>query len=59
MSKEQLLKGVLDILVLAVLAREEAYGYDITQQLRARVVSPRSGRRRYTARCGASNIRTG
>jgi len=33
-SSEQLLKGVLDILVLAVLARAEAYGYDITQQLR-------------------------
>ena len=35
MSREQLLKGVLDIMVLAVLARDEAYGYDITQQLRA------------------------
>jgi len=31
---EQLLKGVLDIVVLAVLESEEAYGYGITQQLR-------------------------
>jgi PadR family transcriptional regulator PadR len=31
---EQLLKGVLDIVVLAVVARDESYGYDIVQQLR-------------------------
>jgi PadR family transcriptional regulator PadR len=34
-ASEQLLKGVLDIVVLAVVAREESYGYEITQQLRA------------------------
>jgi PadR family transcriptional regulator PadR len=33
-ASEQLLKGVLDILVLAVLERDESYGYDIVQQLR-------------------------
>jgi len=32
--QEQLLKGVLDIVVLAAVAREESYGYDIVQQLR-------------------------
>jgi PadR family transcriptional regulator len=33
-ASEQLLKGVLDIVVLAVVAREESYGYEIAQQLR-------------------------
>jgi PadR family transcriptional regulator PadR len=33
-ASEQLLKGVLDIVVLGALARDESYGYDIVQQLR-------------------------
>jgi PadR family transcriptional regulator PadR len=31
----QLLKGVLDLAVLAVLARGDAYGYDVVRQVRA------------------------
>jgi PadR family transcriptional regulator PadR len=31
----QLLKGVLDLAVLAVLRREDGYGYDILRRLRA------------------------
>ena len=34
MASEQLLKGVLDIVVLAVVSRDEAYGYAIVQRLR-------------------------
>ncbi|MDQ1448371.1 MAG: PadR family transcriptional regulator, regulatory protein PadR [Actinomycetota bacterium] len=33
MASEQLLKGVLDIVALAVLSRDETYGYAIVQQL--------------------------
>jgi PadR family transcriptional regulator PadR len=33
-ASEQLLKGVLDIVVLAVVDRGESYGYEIAQQLR-------------------------
>ena len=34
MASEQLLKGVLDIVVLAAVSRDETYGYAIVQQLR-------------------------
>ena len=34
MDTTQMLKGVLDLAVLAVLARGDAYGYDITRRLR-------------------------
>ena len=34
MHEEQLLKGVLDIAVLAVLKRGESYGYEIVQYVR-------------------------
>ena len=34
MDTTQLLKGVLDLAVLAVLADEDAYGYDIVRRLR-------------------------
>ena len=34
MDPTQLLKGVLDLAVLAVLAKEEGYGYDVVRRLR-------------------------
>ena len=34
METSQLLKGVLDLAVLAVLAEEDGYGYDIVRRLR-------------------------
>lgn len=34
MDSTQLLKGVLDVAVLAVLRREDGYGYDIVRRLR-------------------------
>jgi PadR family transcriptional regulator PadR len=34
MDNTQLLKGVLDLAVLAVIAREDGYGYDIVRRLR-------------------------
>lgn len=34
MDQTQLLKGVLDLVVLAVLDRDDAYGYDIVRRLR-------------------------
>lgn len=34
MDTTQLLKGVLDVAVLAVLAEEDGYGYDIVRRLR-------------------------
>lgn len=34
MDRTQLLKGVLDLAVLAVLADEDGYGYDIVRRLR-------------------------
>lgn len=34
MDSTQLLKGVLDLTVLAVVEREDAYGYDIVRRLR-------------------------
>ncbi|MDP9239092.1 MAG: PadR family transcriptional regulator [Actinomycetota bacterium] len=35
MDTTQLLKGVLDLAVLAVLAEEDGYGYDVVRRLRA------------------------
>lgn len=35
MDTTQLLKGVLDVAVLAVVQREDGYGYDIVRRLRA------------------------
>ncbi len=35
MDTTQLLKGVLDLAVLAVLAGEDGYGYDVVRRLRA------------------------
>ena len=35
MDGTQLLKGVLDVAVLAVLAEEDGYGYDVVRRLRA------------------------
>ena len=35
MDTTQLLKGVLDVAVLAVLADEDGYGYDVVRRLRA------------------------
>ena len=35
MDASQLLKGVLDLAVLAVLAEEDGYGYDVVRRLRA------------------------
>lgn len=34
MDNTQLLKGVLDLAVLAVVAREDGYGYDVVRRLR-------------------------
>jgi PadR family transcriptional regulator PadR len=34
MDQTQLLKGVLDVAVLAVLARGDGYGYDVVRRLR-------------------------
>ncbi|MGH2760951.1 MAG: PadR family transcriptional regulator [Actinomycetota bacterium] len=35
MDSSQLLKGVLDLAVLAVLADQDGYGYDVVRRLRA------------------------
>lgn len=35
MDTTQLLKGVLDVAVLATVAREDGYGYDVVRRLRA------------------------
>jgi PadR family transcriptional regulator PadR len=35
MDATQLLKGVLDVAVLAVVAEEDGYGYDVVRRLRA------------------------
>ena len=35
MEGTQLVKGVLDLAVLAVVAREDGYGYDVVRRLRA------------------------
>src|SRR5688572_30899468 len=35
MDNSQLLKGILDLAVLAVLAEDDGYGYDVVRRLRA------------------------
>jgi PadR family transcriptional regulator, regulatory protein PadR len=35
MESNQLLRGVLDLAVLAVVAQEDGYGYDVVRRLRA------------------------
>ena len=35
MDASQLVKGVLDVAVLAVVAQEDSYGYDVVRRLRA------------------------
>ena len=35
MDTTQLLRGVLDVAVLAVVAREDGYGYDVVRRLRS------------------------
>ncbi|UFU05158.1 PadR family transcriptional regulator [Ruania halotolerans] len=35
MDTTQLLRGVLDVAVLAVISREDGYGYDVLRRLRA------------------------
>ena len=35
METTQLVKGVLDLAVLAVVAREDGYGYDVVRRIRA------------------------
>lgn len=35
MDTTQLLKGVLDVAVLAVIAQDDGYGYDVVRRLRA------------------------
>ena len=35
METTQLVKGVLDLAVLAVVAEEDGYGYDVVRRLRA------------------------
>ena len=35
METTQLVKGVLDLAVLAVVAQEDGYGYDVVRRLRA------------------------
>ena len=35
MDATQLLKGVLDVAVLAVVEQEDGYGYDVVRRLRA------------------------
>lgn len=39
MESAQLLRGVLDLAVLAVVAREDGYGYDVVRRLRAAGIS--------------------
>ena len=53
MDQTQLLKGVLDVAVLAVLARDDGYGYDVVRRLRNAVCTT-SPTRPCTARCAGS-----
>ena len=39
MDTSQMLKGVIDVAVLAVVADEDGYGYDVVRRLRARGLS--------------------
>ena len=50
MDTTQMLKGVLDVAVLAVLDREDGYGYDVVRRLRAAGLDE-VGDARSTARC--------
>lgn len=54
METTQLIKGVLDLAVLAVVAREDGYGYDVVRRLRSAGLVD-VGRRASTARCAASS----
>ena len=55
MDTTQLLKGVLDLAVLAVVDDEDGYGYDIVRRLRDR--RPRGRRRRLGLRDAAAALR--
>ena len=52
MDRSQLLRGVLDAAVLAIVKRQDGYGYDVVRRLRAAGL-PTSATRPCTARCGA------
>ena len=54
MDTTQLLKGVLDVAVLAVVEDEDGYGYDIVRRLRDRRARRRSATPRSTARSAGS-----
>ena len=51
MDTTQLLKGVLDVAVLAVLDHEDGYGYDVVASAAQRPGSTTSVTPRSTARC--------
>ncbi len=53
MDTTQLLKGVLDLAVLAVLDERDGYGYDVVRRLRE-AGSTMSATPRSTARCAGS-----
>ena len=53
MDTTQLLKGVLDLAVLAVVDDEDGYGYDVVRRL-APAGSTTSATPRSTARCAGS-----
>jgi PadR family transcriptional regulator PadR len=56
MDTTQLLKGVLDLAVLAVVGERDGYGYDVVRRLRE-AGSTTWGTRRCTARCaGCSRL---
>ena len=40
METTQLVKGVLDLAVLAVVSREDGYGYDVVRRIRAAGAQP-------------------
>ena len=50
MDTTQLLKGVLDLAVLAVVAERDGYGYDVVRRLRAAGLEE-VGTPRCTGRC--------
>ncbi len=53
MDTTQLLKGVLDLAVLAVVDDEDGYGYDVLRRSRAAGLERGRRRPRSTARCAA------
>ncbi len=55
MDRSQLLRGTLDAAVLAVVAEQDGYGYDVLRRLRA-AGSPTSATRRSTGRSAASFV---